>query len=89
MPVPNTEDWMTMPAVARYLGLNIRTVLRMAHRGELPAVVDRRTHSRRIRRRDLDAWIERQRIRPGELWKLDPYSPEYKARAAFKRATGI
>ena len=46
-----------------YLQVNLRTVYRLIDAGQLPAV--RVGRQWRFRRRDIDAWLDSQRARPG------------------------
>ncbi len=52
-------DFMTTEDVLGYLRINARTVYRLIRNGELPAV--RVGRQWRIRRRDLDSWLDGQR----------------------------
>jgi len=62
--------WMGTPAVARYLGVNQRTVYRLIDDGELPAYRFGRVI--RLRARDVADFVERSRIAPGSLANLYP-----------------
>jgi excisionase family DNA binding protein len=62
--------WMSTPAVAEYLGLNIRTVYRLIDEGELRA--HRIGRVIRFQESDVLAFIERSRIAPGTLEHLYP-----------------
>jgi excisionase family DNA binding protein len=68
------EDWLTLAEVADALGLHHRSVWKMARRGELPAERDQHASGQpyRVRQRDLDAFLERSRVRSGELAYLVP-----------------
>ena len=74
--LPVSDDEITVPEAAKLLGLVPRTVRDMINRGELHAEVDRPAdlpkHRRaiRLRRRDVDDFLERARVRPGELTHL-------------------
>ena len=67
------EDWFGAPAAARYPGIYLTTLYRLINAGELPAYQIGRVI--RLRRVEVDAYIERSRVRPGELDHL--YGPEY------------
>lgn len=83
------DDWITVPTAARMLGLRFHTVYRLIENGEFGGVDTygvrmsgrpRRRRSFRLTRRDVDEYLERARIRPGELRHLVPpatgrYSP--------------
>ena len=65
---------MGVPAVASYLGVMLRTVYAIIDEGQLPAFKIRRVI--RIRREDVDEYLERCRIKPGELRHLYPATSE-------------
>ncbi|MBI1873415.1 MAG: helix-turn-helix domain-containing protein [Acidobacteria bacterium] len=52
--------FLTLGEVIRYLRVNPRTVYRLIRSGELPA--NRIGRQWRIRRSDLDWWLEKQRV---------------------------
>ena len=58
-------DWMSTAAAARYLGLTQRTLYRFIDDGDLPAFRFGRVI--RLKRSDVDDFIERCRIVPGTL----------------------
>lgn len=64
------EEWFGTPAAARYLGVALRTVYALIDDGAFPAYRHRRVI--RIRRRDLDEYLERVRVEPGSLGHLHP-----------------
>ena len=51
--------FLTTEEVLDYLKVNSRTIYRLIHRGDLPAV--RIGRQWRFRQTDLDAWLDRQR----------------------------
>jgi excisionase family DNA binding protein len=53
------DQFLTTEEVLEYLQVNLRTVYRLIKAGTLPAV--RVGRQWRVRRRDLDAWLEAQR----------------------------
>ncbi len=53
------HEFLTTDEVLEYLRINARTVYRLIRDGELPAV--RIGRQWRIRRSDLDEWLEAQR----------------------------
>lgn len=72
MPKSTGENWLSAPETAEYLGLTLRTVYRLIDDGEFPAYRMRRVI--RIKRADVDAYLDRSRIAPGEL--RHNYDPE-------------
>ncbi len=60
-------DWLTVPQAARILGLASHTLSRYLKAGEIPYTVDRQRRIRVIARADLDAYLERSRLKPGDL----------------------
>lgn len=57
---PSSESpFLTTDEVLEYLKVNARTVYRLIKAGQLPAI--RIGRQWRVRRSDLDAWLERQR----------------------------
>ena len=72
------DDWIMAPEAARLLGVQLHTVHHMIGRGELAAEVTYptnrpRTRRRiRIRRQEVNACIERSRVKPGDLSHLHP-----------------
>ncbi len=71
--MPDVEDdWLSVQKAADACGVTYRTIYRMVQRGELPAEKpDGRPY--RLRRADVEALIERARVRPGDLARL--YNP--------------
>jgi len=73
------DETITVPAAARLLGIEAHTLYRLIVAGELGSVqtyerrVNGRSRQRRkftLTRRELDAFIERSRVKPGELRHL-------------------
>lgn len=58
----NDEVFMTAEEVLEYLQVNLRTVYRLIKAGKIPAV--RVGRQWRFRKRDIDAWLETQRVTP-------------------------
>ncbi len=58
------------PGAAEYLGVTLRTVYKFVDQGDIPAYKLGRVF--RIRRSDLDDFLERCRVQPGELGHLYP-----------------
>ncbi len=61
-------EWLGVPGAARYLGVYLRTMYRFINEGEIPAYRFGRVI--RIRRSDLDDFLERSRVQPGDLAHL-------------------
>ncbi len=62
------EDWLGVPGAARCLGLHQETTYKLIDQGQIPAYKFGRVI--RIRRGDLDEFLERCRVSPGELGHL-------------------
>ncbi len=67
--VVGDEEWLDVDEAARYLDLPNRTIRRRIRDGELEAVGS----PARVRRQDLDDFIHRCRIKPGELVHRNAY----------------
>lgn len=70
-------EWITVPEAAGLLGVALHTAYDLIDRGDLTAEVTgpnwpKRQRSIRLRRQDVDAFIERARVKPGELRHLHP-----------------
>ena len=63
-------EWMGTPEAARYLGITTRTLYRFIDEGQLAAYKFGRVI--RLKRDDLDAFIDNSRIQPGSLEHLYP-----------------
>ena len=57
------ETFLTAEEVLEYLQVNLRTVYRLIKAGKIPAV--RVGRQWRFRKRDIDAWLDSQRLRSG------------------------
>src|SRR3982751_6289220 len=57
------ETFLTTEEVLEYLQVNLRTVYRLIKAGKIPAV--RVGRQWRFRKRDIDAWLDRQRAPAG------------------------
>jgi excisionase family DNA binding protein len=72
------ETFLTTDEVIGYLQVNLRTVYRLIRAGKLPAV--RVGRQWRFRKRDIDAWLDAQRGRPGArtpaLARVDAVRPD-------------
>ncbi len=58
------KEWFTTNELVRWLGLGRTKTYEMLRSGELPSYKIGRV--RRIRRRDVEAWLERNRYCSGE-----------------------
>jgi excisionase family DNA binding protein len=81
VPTLPADEWITVSEAARVLGLMPHTVYDLIDRGDLGAEVivptdrPKRRRSIRLRRREVDEFIERARVKPGELAHLYPDWP--------------
>lgn len=66
----SSRDWLGTAAAAAYIGVTTRTLYRFINDGAIPAYKLGRVI--RIRRTDLDAFLEAHRIAPGSLDHLVP-----------------
>jgi excisionase family DNA binding protein len=57
-------EWFTTDQLIRWLGLGRTKTYEMLRSGEIPSYKIGRV--RRIRRRDVEAWLERNRFQPGQ-----------------------
>ena len=64
------KAWLSTQDAADYLAITTRTLYRLIDRGEIPAYQIGRVF--RLRRAEVDAFIDRARIRPGTLAHLHP-----------------
>lgn len=58
------KEWFTTDELVHWLGLGRTKTYEMLRSGEIPSYKIGRV--RRIRRQDVEAWLERNRFRPGE-----------------------
>ena len=58
------KEWFTTDELVRWLGLGRTKTYEMLRSGEIPSYKIGRI--RRIRRQDIEAWLERNKFRPGE-----------------------
>jgi len=58
------KEWFSTDELVRWLGLGRTKAYEMLRSGEIPSYKIGRI--RRIRRQDVDAWLERNKYRPGE-----------------------
>jgi excisionase family DNA binding protein len=58
-------DTLSMQQAADYCGMAYRTMLAMVRRGEVPA--EKRGKEWRLQRSDVETFIERSRVLPGEV----------------------
>lgn len=57
------REWFTTDELIRWLGIGRTKTYSLLQSGELPSYMIGRV--RRIRRGDVEAWLERNRYRPG------------------------
>ena len=71
-PVDGDDDpgWLSTQGAAKRLGVTTRTLYRFIDQGDLPAY--RLGRVIRLKRVEVDAFIEGSRIQPGELEHLYP-----------------
>ena len=65
-----SADWLSTADAAKTLGITARTLYRFINEGELPGYRFGRVI--RVKRSDVDAFIESSRIQPGSLDHLYP-----------------
>jgi len=58
------KEWFTADELVRWLEIGRTKTYEMLRSGEIPSYKIGRI--RRIRRQDVEAWLERNRYRPGE-----------------------
>ncbi len=58
------KEWFTTDELVRWLGLGRTKTYEMLRSGEIPSYKIGRI--RRIRRQDIEAWLERNKFRPAE-----------------------
>ena len=68
------EDWLSVPQAAKLLGVQMATLRALIDRGDLPAEFvlpypgpKRRRRAIRVRRQDVCDYIDRSRVKPGDL----------------------
>lgn len=61
-------SWLGTTAAARYLGITPRTLYRLIDQGRVPAYALGRVY--RVRRADLDTYLDAVRVQPGTLGHL-------------------
>ena len=64
MEMRNEKEWFTADELIRWLWLGRTKTYELLQSGEIPNYKIGRV--RRIRRKDVEAWLERNRYRPGE-----------------------
>lgn len=64
-------EWLGTKEAARRLGITTRTLYRLINEGQIPAYKFGRVI--RLQSREVDAFIEAARIRPGDLEHLYPH----------------
>lgn len=63
-------EWLGTKEAARHLGITPRTLYRLVDEGQLPAYQFGRVY--RLKRTDVEAFIEASRVQPGTLSHLYP-----------------
>ena len=72
------DDWIIAPRAAELLGVTLHSVYALIDRGQLEAEVTiptdrpKRRRSIRLRRSAVDEYLERARVKPGELAHMIP-----------------
>jgi putative molybdopterin biosynthesis protein len=61
--IDESKEWFTTDELVRWLGLGRTKTYELLRRGEIPSYKIGRI--RRIRRRDIEAWLNQNRFRPG------------------------
>jgi len=77
------ETFLTTEEVLEYLQVNLRTVYRLIKAGKIPAV--RVGRQWRFRKRDIDAWLDSQRMRAGTRAPSQQPAPAVRAAAGTAR----
>jgi excisionase family DNA binding protein len=77
------ETFLTTEEVLEYLQVNLRTVYRLIKAGKIPAV--RVGRQWRFRKRDIDAWLDSQRMRAGTRTPAQQTAPAVRASAGTAR----
>ncbi|MDP9419427.1 MAG: helix-turn-helix domain-containing protein [Actinomycetota bacterium] len=83
MPRSHGPEWFGTPDAAAYLGVTLRTLYRLIDEGKIPAYKVGRVI--RLRRAEVDAFVESQRIQPGELSHLRPGAEPLRSRDEVRR----
>ena len=65
VPASTGEDWFSVRDASRYLGIHQRTLYSLIDKGDVPAYKFGRVI--RLRRHEVEAFLERQRVAPGSL----------------------
>lgn len=63
-------EWLGTKEAARHLGITPRTLYRLVDEGQLPAYQFGRVY--RLKKADVDAFIDASRVQPGTLGHLYP-----------------
>jgi excisionase family DNA binding protein len=77
------ETFLTTEEVLEYLQVNLRTVYRLIKAGKIPAV--RVGRQWRFRKRDIDAWLDSQRMRGGTRTPAQQPAPAVRAPSGTAR----
>lgn len=68
MPRSTGDNWMGAPEAASYLGVGLRVVYKLIDQGHIPAYKLGRVI--RMRREDVDGFLEKNLIQPGSIGHL-------------------
>jgi len=60
------KEWFTTDELIQWLGIGRTKTYELLRRGEIHSYKIGRV--RRIRRRDIEAWLERNRCQPDDVW---------------------
>lgn len=66
-------EWLSIPQAAKRLGVGTPLVYRFVNDGDLPAYKFGRVY--RVQAADIDVFLERVRVKPGELDHLVTHPP--------------
>lgn len=72
--MPNTTEWMSTADAAKALGITPRTLYRFIDHGDLAAYRFGRVI--RLKASDVEAFVDANRVQPGELKHLYPDSTD-------------
>ena len=79
----NDDHYLTTDELLDYLHINLRTIYRLIKAGKIPAV--RVGRQWRFRKRDIDAWLDSQRMRAGTRAPTQLPAPAVRAPAGTAR----
>ena len=82
--MPDTPEWLTVEQAAEWLQVSTKTIRRYIEAGTIPAV-NLGGRAIRIRRQDLETWLETRRVEPGSLLREQAREARREAREARKQ----